>query len=440
MYRKTSVPSSKKNIAAKSSTAPVKSISRIVSNLQQSTLPNGMKVITEPVPNVHSVSVGLWTETGSRDETLQTNGISHFIEHLVFKGTKKRNYIAISRSMEEVGGYLNAFTSKDQTCFYARCLDEHTGVAVDVLSDLVFNPIFPESELEKEKQVVIEEMKSSEDTPDDIIFDDFEKSIYGAHPMAMPIIGTEETVRSFSRAGMQKYMQQRYTTDKMLLVAAGNVRHEEMVRLAEKFIPKRKSPSQLPRVKFDPKAYQPVHLEVPKPINQAHVVMGFPFERDDKTYYAAMLLNTVLGGGMSSRLNLRVREKFGLVYTIYSFINASDESNEFGVYLGTDGGKVEKALKLVREELEKLAEKAVPDKELELSKAQLKGSIIMGQESMSSRMMRIARNEYYFGGDVPGDLVIEDINRVTAADVRKVAETLFKPSLYSTVIFKPKKK
>lgn len=429
----------KAKLSAKlSSTSGAKSLASLI---EKTTLPNGLTVVTETVRTVRSVSVGLWTETGSRDESPSVNGISHFIEHLVFKGTKKRNYIEISKSLERVGGYLNAFTTKEHTCFYARCLDEHISVAIDVLTDLVFNPTFPEAEVEKEKDVVIEEIKSVEDTPDELILDEFDELFYRHHALGLPIAGTEKSVRALTRESIEAYLRQTYTTDKMLLVAAGNVRHDEVVRLAEKFVPKRRAAkTKTPRVPFDHDAYAPFAIEKPKPISQAHLVIGFPFARNDDDFYATMLLNSILGGGMSSRLNLELREKYGLVYTIYSSFTYYDETNMLSIYLGTDKEKAPQSLRLVKEQMKKLAEKPVPEKELAIAKAQAKGAIIMSQESMSSRASHLARDIYYFGRDLRTDEIIERIDAIRAKDIQALAERLFDESKYSTLIYMPKKK
>ncbi len=409
-------------------------------NVEKTVLPNGLTVITEYVPTVRSASIGLWTETGSRDETKETAGISHFIEHLVFKGTKKRDYIEISKSLERVGGYLNAFTSKENTCFYARVLDEYSDIAVDVLTDLVFNPTFPQKELEKEKDVVIEEIKSADDTPDDVIFEDFDKFTYNNHPFALPIAGTEKTVRSFTRKKVLEHLHTYYTPDKMILAAAGNLKHSALVKLAEKYVPKLHRTSTRTREQYAVSAYKAFEKEIAKPISQAHVVTGFPFERNDKDFYAVLLLNMILGGGMSSRLNLKLREKYGLAYSVFSNFNSGDEVNLFNVYVGTDSNKVQKSLALIREEIEKIADKLVPEKELELNKAQLKGGIIMSQENMSARMNHLARDLYYFGRFRSDTEVLDAINAVSPKQIRTVAESLFNQHQFSTLVYVPKKK
>lgn len=408
--------------------------------VEKTALPNGLTVITEYVPTVRSAAIGLWTKTGSRDETKETAGISHFIEHLVFKGTKKRDYVEISKSLERVGGYLNAFTSKENTCFYARVLDEHSEIAVDVLTDLAFSPTFPQRELEKEKDVIIEEIKSADDTPDDAIFEDFDKFTYNNHPFALPIAGTEKAVRSFTRKKVLEHHRTYYTPNKMILAAAGNLKHAVLVKLAEKYVPKSCQSTTRAREPYDMAFYKAFEKEITKPISQAHAVTGFPFERNDENFYAVLLLNMILGGGMSSRLNLQLREKYGLAYSVFSSVNSGDEVNLFSVYIGTDANKVQRSLALIRQEIEKIADRLVPEKELELNKAQLKGGIIMSQESMSARMNHLARDLYYFGRFRSDTEVLEAINAVSPKHIRVVAESLFNQHAFSTLVYVPKKK
>ncbi|MDX2128414.1 MAG: pitrilysin family protein [Chloroherpetonaceae bacterium] len=409
------------------------------STVEKTVLPNGLTVLSEFVPTVRSVSVGIWTNTGSRDEDKSNNGMAHFIEHLVFKGTKNRNFVEISRSLEQVGGYLNAFTTKERTCFYARVLDEFLPTAVDVISDLVFHPTFPKEEVEKEKDVIIEEIKSADDTPDDVIHDDFDKLLYGEHPLGFPIGGTEKSVRGITRKMALDFMQERYTTDQMTLAAAGHVKHETLVKLAQSFIPDRRNPKRPNRTGFPMKAYQKKEREVKKPIQQAHLLLGFPFSRSDKDYYAMNLLNTILGGGMSSRLNLELRERHGLAYSVFSSFLTSDETNLFNVYIGTDKNKLDKSEKLIYQELEKLASKAPSQKELELSKAQLKGGLIMAQESMSSRAGHLSQDFYYFGRFREIAEVIDEVDSVSASDIRTLASHLFDRSKFSVLKYLPKK-
>ncbi|ACF12531.1 processing peptidase [Chloroherpeton thalassium ATCC 35110] len=408
--------------------------------VQKTVLPNGLTVITEHVPGVRSLSVGLWTNTGSRDETPENNGAAHFIEHMVFKGTSKRDYIQISKSLESVGGYLNAFTTKEHTCFYARSLAEHLKITIDVLTDLVFRPTFPEEELEKEKDVIIEEIKSTEDTPDDLIFDDFDKFLFESHPLGLPIAGTEESVDALTRNDTIAFLKACYRPEKMLLVGTGNLTHDALLNFAECFVPKRKTKPKSVRQTYDFGQYQPFTKEIAKPIQQAHILIGAPYIRDDKNYFSAILLNTLLGGGMSSRLNLSLREKHGLVYSVFSSISTFDEINTFSIYAGTDKDKVKKTVALIHEELGQLLGKNVPKRELDLAKAQLKGAVIMGQESVSKRQSHLARDHYYFGRDFSFDELIEMVESVSAKDIRSVAEQMLDASKFSTLIYQPKRR
>lgn len=418
---------------------PAKHVSP-VANVEITRLPNGLTVISELVPTVRSVAIGLWVGTGSRDETKDLAGISHFIEHLVFKGTKKRDYIEISKSLERVGGYLNAFTTKENTCFYARVLDECAEIAVDVLADLVFNPTFPQKELEKEKDVIVEEIKSVEDTPDEAIYEDFDRYVYGEHPFALPIAGTEKTVRSFTRKIALTRLETHYATDKMILAAAGNIRHDALVRLAERYIPDSRPTSKRCRAPYSPTVYEPFEKEIAKPISQAHLLTGLPFERNDEMFYPTILLNMVLGGGMSSRLNLELREKHGLAYSVFSNFNSGDDVNLFAIYAATDSNKTAKARKLIWQELEKISEKLVGEKELELCKAQLKGALMMSQESMTARMNHLARDLYYYGRFRSDSEVLERINAVAPRQIRDLAQSLFDKARFSTLLYLPKKK
>ncbi len=409
-------------------------------NIEQTTLANGLTVLTQHVPAVKSISLGLWVENGSRDETKSLNGISHFIEHTVFKGTKKRNYIQINESLERVGGYLNAFTSKEQTCFYARCLSEHLKLSVDVLCDITFKPTFPDDELEKEKDVIIEEIKSVEDSPEEQIFDDFDAYLFNNHALGLPITGSEESVDHLSREQVLSFLKQNYVPNKTLLVAAGQIKHADVVKLAGKYIPKRHAKINTQREHYPMDAYSPFEKSISKPIHQSHIVLGFPFQRQDEDYFSLILLNALFGGGMSSRLNMILREKYGLVYSVYSNIVTFDEINTFSVYAGTDKSNIKKTLKIIREEFSKLCQKNISQKELNMAKAQLLGGIIMGQESLSKRQNQLARDHFYFGRILPQQEVLDRIHQISIRDIRNLSQRLFKPESFSTLIFAPKKR
>jgi len=401
-------------------------------------LPSGIRVVTEEIPHVRSISVGVWIENGSRDELPHNNGISHFIEHMVFKGTRKRNVKEIAQSIESVGGYLNAFTSKEHTCYYARVLDEFTELALDVLSDLILHPTFPEKELEKEKGVVIEELKNAEDDPDDIIHDYFEKALYGDHPLGFAVIGKEENLRSFTRSDLLEYRRAHYVPSRMVISAAGNLKHTEIEEMVLKYFPLEKHNSISGNIRQKPLSQHASQQVFDKPIQQAHVCLGTAsFGIKSHLRFPLMVLNTLLGDGMSSRLFQSIREKYGLAYSVYSFANLLSDTGSFGVYVGSDKKHVENCIELIWKELDKLKSKPVGISEINRTKAQLKGSMMLSLESISNRMMRLGSSELYFGELQSLDTVIHQINEVTQEDILTVANHLFQEQRFSTVIFRP---
>ena len=344
----------------------------------------------------------------------------------------------IAQRMESVGGYLNAFTSKEYTCFYARALDEHLGRAIDTICDLVMGPLFPEKELEKEKDVVLEEMKMYEDTPEDIIFDVFESLVYNDHSLGRPVIGKPESVTSFSRTDLLHFLHAHYTPDRIVVSVAGNVDLEQVVSITEKAVGSlERKKKQYRRAPIN--GYMPGHRQEERSTQQAHIVLGTRglSIRDDKRVVLSVL-NTILGGGMSSRLNQNIREKYGYCYNIYSFSNMHTDAGDFGVYMGTDAGKIDRSKKLVQRELDKLMQKKVSLRVLNQAKNQVKGSVMLGLESMSNRMMRLGRQELFFNRYFTLDEVNTLIDDVTADDVMDVAQKVCMPDQVSSVVFLPK--
>ena len=405
--------------------------------VQRTELPNGVRVLTEMVPSVGSVAVGAWVDAGSRDETASEAGITHFIEHMVFKGTQRRRGYLINQRMESVGGYLDAFTTKEHTCFYARGLSEHLGRALETVLDLVTQPTLPPKEIEKEKDVVVEEIKMYEDAPEDHVFDHYEAAVYPGDPLGRPIIGTPESVRSFSRADLERYIGRHYVPDRLVVSVAGNVAHAEVVRRVSKLLAgfdRDRRPAQRP----DAGDYAPAQVEVTRPVQQAHVVYGTrAFGALDPRRTTLSVLNTILGGGMSSRLNQNIREKYGWCYSVYSFVNVQTDSGDVGVYIGTDPSRVDRSLSLIQRELTKLAETPVSARMLASAKHQLKGSIVLGLESTTNRMQRLGRVELTYGRVVPVESVVGEIDAVTADGVRALAAELFAPGRMSTVALLP---
>ncbi len=410
------------------------------SGYRKSILPNGIRIVSEEIPYVRSISVGVWINVGSRDDHEHKNGISHFLEHMVFKGTERYSARQIATSLEGIGGYLNAFTTKEHTCYYARILDDHLPKALDVISDLVRYPRFDKGEMEKEKNVILEELKNNEDDPGELIYDYFDDTVFHDHPLGNPIIGKSASIKSFSRNDLERYLGGHYIPSGIVIAAAGNLKHEKLVAIVEKFfggIPRRK-PS--PKREVGPRRLRPGRQEFEKPFLQAHILTGtIGCGIKSRVRYPLMVLNTLLGEGMSSRLFQNIREKYGFAYSVYSFANLLSDTGNFGIYIGTDSKSVDKTLELTYRELGKLKSGPVSKAELERTKAQLKGMTVLGLESMTNRMMRLGSGETYFRGYTPLHKFLTAIDAVTASDVLELARKLFRVEEFSTIIIKPSK-
>lgn len=403
-------------------------------------LPNKLQIVTEHVESVKSVTAGIWVKTGSRNEPDELAGITHFLEHMLFKGTENRSSYDIALSMEAVGGYLNAFTSTEYTCYYSRCLDTKLPLALDVLTDMVRNSTFPEEELEKEKKVVLEEMKMYKDSSEDVIFEEFSSQVFNEHPIGRPIIGYEETVSSFTRQHLFDYMEDRYQPSNLLISVAGNVEHEEVVNIVTRLMDQPNEKDTGP-VDQPLKEYQTTQKEISKVIEQTHMILGrrgLNYDHPDK--YLLLLANTILGGGMSSRLHQNIREKFGYCYSIGTFNQSYTDSGLFGVYIGTDKGYVPHVRDLINKEFEKIQSYKVPDKELNEAKAQLKGKLLLSQESTSNRMTRLAKSILYFDRYITLDELVENIDKVTSDKLLNFSNEFFDSSLYSETLLVPDEK
>ena len=358
---------------------------------------------------------------------------------MVFKGTRKRNVKDIAQSLESLGGYLNAFTTKEHTCFYARVLDAHVPEAMDVLSDLVLNAKFDKKELEKEKQVVIEELRNDEDDPEDVIHDYFEKSLFPNHSLGNPIIGTEENLRRFQRADLCEHAAEYYRPDSLIVAAAGNVDHHRVVRLAERhfqgLLPKKNA--RVREVGPSMTGQSDVR-EFKKPIQQSHICLGtVGYSMKHRDRHALLVLNGLLGEGMSSRLYQTIRERYGFAYTVYSFVSFMSDTGVFGVYIGTDQKNIDRSVELARAELLRLTERNVSAAEVERTKSQIKGNLMLSLESMSNRMMRLGGSELYLNANQSVDEVLKNIDGVTPASIRRVARELFSLDRFSTIIVRP---
>lgn len=408
-----------------------------IESVTKSTLDNGLRIVTENIDSVKSISVGIWVKTGSRHETEKQAGITHFLEHMLFKGTEKRNAYDIALSMEAVGGYLNAFTSSEYTCYYARCVNTELERALDVLSDMVLHPTFPDEEVEKEKKVVIEEMKMYRDSPDDYLFEEFNSKIFEGHELGRPVIGFEETVSAFTREDLYEYMKERYFPGNLLISVAGNVNHEQVVETVKSYFSKLKA-VQAEELEQPLPEFRKANLKLTKAIEQTHYVYGrrgLKHDHDDK--YLLLMANTVLGGGMSSRLHQNVREKYGYCYSIQTFNQAYTDSGLWGVYVGTDKEYVDHVRELIIKELKKIQDKSIPQKELEEAKSQLKGKLLLSQENTSNRMTRLAKSELYFERFVTLDELEEKIEEVTAEDIQQFAKDFFNDEFFMEAVLMP---
>jgi predicted Zn-dependent peptidase len=356
---------------------------------------------------------------------------------MVFKGTQKRSIKDIAQSLESVGGYLNAFTGKEHTCYYARALDEHLGLAMDVLADLLLGATFPADELEKEKSVVIEELRNAEDDPDDLIHDIMEKEVFRQHSLGRTVIGTEKNIRAFKRSDLIAFRARRYTPSNVVVAVAGHLQHDDVVAEVQRLLGGMKdgsAESQRPK----PKAPQQSNVRLKKPIQQAHLCAGtlsYSVHRQER--FPLLVMNTLLGDGMSSRLFQSVRERRGIAYSVYSYANPMTDTGTFGVYAGLDRANIDRTLDLVWKELDSLRRKAVPLTELRRTKDQLKGSMMLSLESIPNRMMRLGGSELSLGKLPSLDTVLESIDAVTQDDVLRIANDILQPERFSTVILEP---
>jgi predicted Zn-dependent peptidase len=384
-----------------------------------------MIVLTERMEHLRSVSLGVWVKTGSRDERPEINGISHFIEHMVFKGTKNRTAQGIAREMDSLGGNLDAFTGKETVCFNVKVLDEHLPPALDVLSDLVLNPTFTGEDIQREQGVIVEEIKMDEDNPDYLVHETFMQNFWKDHPLGRPILGTKATVRSFDQASLFDFYGGRFCGGNLVLTAAGNLQHEQLLDMVVKRfenLPQGTAPLEAAM----PQARSRIVLKQKKALEQVQLVMGVPAPKlADAQRYICFLLNTVLGGGMSSRLFQKVREERGMAYSIFSELNSFRDTGTLCIYAGTSKSNVSQVIQLTIEEFRRLKSEPLPAEELRRAKDQVKGGILLGLESSSSRMSNLARQEMYFDHFFGVPEIIENVERVTAEDVQLMAKQLF---------------
>ncbi len=395
-------------------------------NIRRETLPNGLTVITEEMQHIRSISIGIWVKTGSRDEDLQWNGISHFIEHMVFKGTKNRSAEDIARQVDSIGGNMDAFTAKECTCFNVKVLDEHLPIALDVLSDLVLNPVFAVQDISRERGVILEEIKMDEDNPDYLVHEIFTQNFWKDHPLGKPILGTKETVRKFEQPLVLDFFGQRFAPGNLIVAAAGNLKHERFVELVAQHFAHMK-PSNNGFHSLPPKIVPRIILRNKKALEQVQICVGVPSHPiAHGKRYASYILNTLLGGGMSSRLFQNIRERQGLAYAIYSDLSPYRDTGCLSVYAGTSRGSAGKVVQSIVSEFRRLKSEVVPEEEVRRSKDQLKGSLMLSLESSTARMSNLARQEMYFDRFYGMDELIEKIENVTAEELKDLAEEFFR--------------
>ena len=396
-------------------------------------LPNGVRVVSEELPDLPSVTVGIWVENGSRYERDEQAGISHFLEHLFFKGTKRRTAAAIAEEIDAVGGVLNAFTGKEYTCYYAKVLREHLPLALDLLGDIFTESVFAQEEIDRERSVVIQEISQVEDTPDDYVHELFNLAFWPGHPLARPIAGSAETVSAMQREHFITFLGARYRPDRILVAGAGNLAHGNLVEVATRVLGGLQGTATIvDGGPPSPRATISIHE---KDLEQVHLCLGAPgISQVDGERYPAHLLNVALGGGMSSRLFQEIRERRGKAYTVYSFLSSYLDAGYAGVYVGTSAEWVREVVEVIRGELERVTRDGLTPAELLRAKNQMKGNMLLGLETSDSRMSRIAKNEIYFGRDVPLDEVAAGIDAVRNEDVVRVAGRLFRPGTLALTV------
>jgi predicted Zn-dependent peptidase len=405
-------------------------------DIRRTTLSNGLLVLTERMPHLRSVSMGVWLDAGSRDETPVTNGISHFLEHMVFKGTTTRSAQQFAREVDALGGNLDAFTGKETVCFSIKVLDESVPAALDLLTDLVLHPTFAPEDITREQGVILEEIKMDEDNPDYLVHETFTQNFWKGHSLGRPILGTVKTVASFNQQVVFDYYAGRFTPRNMVFSAAGHLDHDQFVAQVADHFSGLAASTDTPLAHVPaPATFPHITLKRKKSLEQVQLCLGVPAPPiDSPARYSVYLLNTMLGGGMSSRLFQTIREDRGLAYSIYSETNPFRDTGCLAIYAGTSAAKITEVLSLTLAELRRLKDEPIPEAELSRAKDQLKSNIVLGLESSSSRMANLARQEMYFGRFFSVDDIIAEVNGVTPAHVQSLARDLFRPEVIALTI------
>lgn len=391
-------------------------------SIELTTLPNGLRIVTDHVSSVDSVALGVWADVGTRDENMAHNGVAHMVEHMMFKGTKRRTAAQIAEEVEDVGGAINAWTSREMTSYHIHLLKEDMPLAVDILADVLQHSTMPQDEIERERHVILQEIGMTLDTPDDLVFDNYQQAAYPGQALGTPILGTCDIVKNMQKDTLHHYVRQFYTPSRLVVSAAGNVKHHDFAAMIKN------SFSGLPANSDNahkPAAYKGGESRAEKELEQSHVVLGFQgVSRKNKDYYAAILLSTLFGGGMSSRLFQEVREKRGLVYTIFSHHTALQDDGQFVIYAGTGPDDIPEMIPVLCDEIKKITG-TVQAQELKRAKAQVRAGLLMGQESMMNRANHMAKQLIHFGKIPDITEKLRQIESVTVADVQAMAERIF---------------
>ncbi len=405
-----------------------------IRNIHRTVLPNGLTLITEEMQHVRSISIGIWVKAGSRDESSTVNGISHFVEHMVFKGTTTRTAEDIARQVDSIGGNIDAFTAKECTCFNAKVLDEHLPIALEVLSDIVLHPVFDPKDIGRERGVILEEIKMDEDSPDYLVHEIFTQNFWKDHPLGRPILGTKETVRRLDRDAVLEYWQHQFSPGNLIVCAAGHLEHGQFVELVTKHFAQM-APMPNGFQQTAPTTSSRIVMRNKKSLEQVQMCLGVPSHpiSHDKRY-VSYVLNTVLGGGMSSRLFQNIRERQGLVYAIFSELNPYRDTGCLSVYAGSSRDNVPRVVESVVAEFRKLKNEAIPAEELRRAKDQLKGSLMLSLESSTARMLNLARQAMYFDHFFTVDEIIDRVEAITAEDIVQLSQEFFRPEQIAVTV------
>ncbi|MBW1982258.1 MAG: insulinase family protein [Deltaproteobacteria bacterium] len=403
---------------------------------QRTVLDNGIRVLTERIPHLHSVSVGVWVDVGSRDESSDEAGLTHFIEHMLFKGTRNRSSLDIAKELDAVGGMSNAFTTKENTCFHAKVLDTHLPLVVDILADILLNSVFAEEEIERERRVILQEINMVEDTPDEYIHLLFSQTYWQGNSLGRSILGTVDTVGNFDREATLRYMQRSYHPERIILSAAGNVDHQEFLKLVEPVFGSLQSHSH--NINRQPPEVHPGLELYPRDLEQVHFCLGTRGTSiTDEDRYVCNILNVILGGSMSSRLFQKVREQRGLAYAIYSFLTSHTDTGMLGIYGAVSPENAKETLTIIKTELRRLKEEPIQEAELQKAKEHMKGSIYLSAENTDNRMSRLAKSEIHFGRFLTYEEIEAGLDQVTSEQVQQLSRDIFQPGYLALAFLGP---